>query len=386
MSAKGTSAGVSQIEFWQKGLVFDGNNNGNEGENGGTFLSYEIFLALSILGGFLALDHLYLRSPLTFLAKLVVNLLFFGVWWVYDATQAIFNKDTIKVYGLGVPGLGPKGIACGVLAKDEPDKKHLRFFMYAIALIFGGMFGLDSFLVGNKQRGIIRLVLLISFIFAPIAMAWWGWNMVRFFTDTKQVVSEHAGYFGAASSSVEEEMLARWPFLSALFSPVQTITKIINEILQPFQQTAESAIKTVDSVVKTADDALILGKTAIEKGSNIVGEIAETVDKATAAMSSATSALPGLDLYKSISPESIAAAKQTGGSKASAAAAIAASATIATTDLNMLHFTLIGTIVLIAITGLSLTYYRSKNVRPTKDDTPPEPGVFRKPDSKERST
>ena len=112
-----------------------------------------------------------------------------------------------------------------------------------------------------------------------------------------------------------------------------------------------------------------------------MGEIAETVDKATAAMSSASSALPGLDLYMSISPEGVAAAKQTGG------AAIATSiATAATTDLNMLHFTLIGTIVLIAITGLSLTYYRSKNVRPTKDDTPPEPGVFRKPDSKERPT
>jgi len=144
------SASVSQIEFWQKGLAFNGNNNGNEGSNGGTFLSYDVFLGLSVLGGFLALDHLYLRSPLTFLAKLVVNILFFGVWWVYDAAQAIFNGDIIKVYGLGVPGLGPKGIACGVLAKDEPDKKHLRFFMYAAALIFGGMFGLDSFLVGNK--------------------------------------------------------------------------------------------------------------------------------------------------------------------------------------------------------------------------------------------
>jgi len=374
------SASVSQIEFWQKGLVFNGNNNGNEGDNGGTFLSYDVFLGLSLIGGFLALDHLYLRSPLTFLAKLVVNLLFFGVWWIYDAAQALFHADTIKVYGLGVPGLGPKGIACGVLAKDEPDKKHMRFFMYAMALIFGGMFGLDSFLVGNKQRGIIRLVCMISVIFAPLALAWWGWNMIRFFTDTKQVVSEHAGYFGAASSSVEEEMLARWPFLSALFSPVETITKIVNEILQPFQQTAEAAIKTVDSVVKTADDAILLGKTAVEKGSNIVGEISETVDKATAAMTSASSALPGLDLYKSISPETVAAAKQAGG-----AAVAAASASGIVGDLNMLHFTLLGTIVLIAITGLSLTYYRSKNVRTTKDDTPPEPGVFRKPDSKERA-
>ena len=57
MSAKAPSPSVSQFEFWQKGLALNGNNNANEGENGGTFLSYDVFLGLSIIGGFLALDH-----------------------------------------------------------------------------------------------------------------------------------------------------------------------------------------------------------------------------------------------------------------------------------------------------------------------------------------
>ena len=56
----------------------------------------------------------------------VVNILFFGVWWLYDLAHAAWSKDVIKVYGLGVPGLGPQGIAAGVLMKEEPDKDHWR--------------------------------------------------------------------------------------------------------------------------------------------------------------------------------------------------------------------------------------------------------------------
>ncbi|NBO58852.1 MAG: CusA/CzcA family heavy metal efflux RND transporter, partial [Chitinophagia bacterium] len=54
-------------------------------------------------------------------------------------------------------------------------------------------------------------------------------------------------------------------------------------------------------------------------------------------------------------------------------------------NLNALPYTLLGTVAFISAAGLLLTYFRSKrNVSPEQDDTPPEPGVFRKPDSKER--
>ena len=56
-------------------------------------------------------------------------------------------------------------------------------------------------------------------------------------------------------------------------------------------------------------------------------------------------------------------------------------------SLNALPYTLLGTIVLIALSGFVATYYRSKKhvTRTQQDDTPPEPGVFRKPDSKEHA-
>jgi uncharacterized membrane protein/TM2 domain-containing membrane protein YozV len=378
------SASVSQIEFWREANLSNKENNdtGTTEGAGATYLSYDVFMGLSVLGGFLGLDHLYLRSPVTALAKFIINSLFFGVWWIYDAAQAIFNTDIVKIYGLGIPGFGPKGIASGVLANDVPDKKHMRFLIYSAGLIFGGMIGLDAFIVGNKQSGIIRLISMISIIFAPLAIGWWMWNMFRFFTNTKEVVSEHSTYFGAPTSSVQDQMLARFPFLGALFSPMESIQRIINEflgpVIQPLANTAKSAITTVDHVVETADHAIELGRNALSKGTEIVGQIASTVDSATKAFSAASSVVPGAALYASITPEALE--KETSNATV---AAMAGGALIAS-DLNPLHVTLIGTIVLLAITGFAVTYYRSTHV-PRRDDSPPEPGVFRESDRKKHS-
>jgi hypothetical protein len=62
---------VSQIQYWRSDGASD---NTTEGGPGAVYLSYNVFLGLSVLGGFLGLDHLYLRSPLTFIAKFIVNL------------------------------------------------------------------------------------------------------------------------------------------------------------------------------------------------------------------------------------------------------------------------------------------------------------------------
>jgi hypothetical protein len=78
------SSGISQIEYWRE--VNKPNKNANsantknvtEGGPGAVYLSYDVFLGLSVIGGLLALDHLYLRSPLTFIAKLIVNVLTLG--------------------------------------------------------------------------------------------------------------------------------------------------------------------------------------------------------------------------------------------------------------------------------------------------------------------
>jgi TM2 domain-containing membrane protein YozV len=357
------STEVSQLKYWREE---EKNSNANATSNGTMTdaLSYHVFLGLSVLGGAIGLDHLYLRSPLTFLAKCVVNMLFFGVWWFYDAAQAIFNSDVVKVYGLGVPGLGPKGIAAGVLSSDTPSKKHLNFFLYALALLFGGSFGLDSFLVGEKQSGLIRLISLLSIIGIPVAMGQWAYKLFTFFFYTKTVTSRYKDFFGAPGESTEDQA-------SGFFTRI--ITRVLDAvrgpaelILKPVTDTVQMGIKTVGETVttglQTVDNTVILGKAVVDKSSEIATQVTGAIDS----LSQAGSFLPATSLYSSITPESVKSAKalQTGGSEG-------------TQDLNASSYVLLGTLLIAACSGFIATFLRTTKHVPQRDDTPPEPGVFR---------
>jgi hypothetical protein len=380
------SSGVSQIEFWRessaKPVANESSTNAKDGGNakeggeGATYLSYDVFLGLSILGGFFALDHLYLRSPLTFFAKIVINILFFGAWWIYDASQAVFNKDVVKVFGLGVPGLGPKGIAAGVLGSSVPDKKHLAFFGYALALFFGGIFGLDSFLVGDKQTGIIRLVSLITVIFAPIAIGYHLYTLFKFFFKTKDVISEHWEYFGApAPTTFGQKLFSKFPFLQTIFGPIISLfattplKTVVETAVAPFKETANAAIGVVKEGVELGQTALETGKVALETGSEIAGKTLNVIGKTSEA---ATQALE-------LAPQ--AAALSNGLTSAAAATALNSLQKGGNaSNSNMLAYTLIGTFGIIAVSGFILTYRRSKhnsdqrqNGKQQRDDPPPNP-------------
>lgn len=390
------SSSVSQLEFWREASSDTNEKNGSEeGGPGAAYLSYNVLMGLSVLGGFFALDHLYLRSPLTFLAKFIVNILCFGIWWIYDATQVVFNSHAVKIFGLGVPGLGPQGIAAGVFANPVPDKKHMMFFIYALGLLFGGVFGLDSFIMGDNRTGFIRLICLISVIFAPIALGWWVYKLFNFFVYTKDVINETSDFFGAPEHSFQSGFLSKFPFLSGLFSPLETIKTffhdLVGDAIQPITNTAQMAIGTVDTAIKTLDDTVQLGRNAISKGADIAGQISNTVEK----VSQATQVLPGVSLYSSITPGSVqkelggtngkGTEANTGNKAANAAAAMVGGAMMM--DLKPVHYILLVTIVTIVLGGVIVTYHRSKNVpvQDERDDTPPQPGVLRKPDPKERT-
>jgi len=393
------SASVSQLEFWEKG---DPLNNANSDTAGGGSLSYDLFAVLSVLGGYLGLDHLYLRSPLTFLAKVFVNMMFYGVWWLYDASQAIFNRDVIKVFGLGVPGLGPKGIAAGVLAKDGADKKHLRFLIYAAALMFGGTIGLDSFVLGDNESGFIRLICTLTVILAPIALLWWGYELVMFFVYTKEVINENSSYFGGQpGNSKKSRFFAK--ILSYIVGPIEVAAKPV----------ADAIIKASEAVTGVTSTA----KLAIDKGSEIVHDISEVVKD----VSSIGKLAPPVSLYSAITPGAIKKAKEKSGepnsetngetkgetkgetngenketpisptAEPSAPTAetlgitpktIAGGALIlgASHNLNILPYFLLGTLTFIVVAGFVITYQRSK--KDEQNDSPPEPRVFRATDQK----
>ena len=343
---------VSQIQYWRNDGASD---NIKEAGPGAVYLSYNIFLGLSVLGGFLGLDHLYLRSPLTFIAKLITNIFTFGTWWLYDATQAIFNRDVVKIFGLGVPGLGPRGIAAGVLAKDIPDKKHMAFFVYALALFGGGIFGLDSFVTGDKQTGFIRLMCLIIIIFAPVAIFFWLYKVGMFLFKTDTVIKQNSEYFGAPYTGITASSML--PFIDTLFAPFFAFKDTI-------LGTATGAVCTATSAVDTAASTI---KTAVKVGSAVVSETAaaaQTIGKLGAAAES-------LKLNPQDVQDAMKALEQKGGG-------------IINNDSGILPYMVIGTFGLIAASGFILTYRRLRqNGKQYKNDIPPTPsesGVLRKHD------
>lgn len=356
--------GVSNLKFWEEQPSLFGDDD--DGANNSVYLSYNVFLGLSLLGGFLALDHLYLRSPVTFLAKIIINLCCFGVWYWYDALQAIWNSDVIKLYGLSVPVLGPKGIGAGVLAKEKPSKLHLNFLIYSMCLLFGGIFGLDSFLVGDNRSGVIRLISLITIIGTPIAICWWCYNLFMYFTDTEYVINMNGPYFGRPGGSFASRLLG---FIPSFLVP------IIKVFVQPVTAAIALGDKTVDTVNKGIDT---LPTVASEITGTFKGLVNASQQVASITPLSALATTPALQAASNAQraqqleqPQMKGDLEMRGGS-------------MIDSDLNALPYTLLGTIAFISIAGFAVTYYRSKkNVKPEADDSPPEPGVLRKPHQEE---
>jgi len=240
--------------------------------------SYNLFWILSVLGGILALDHLYLRSPITFLAKLIVNIFGLGIWWIYDATQASFNKDVVKMYGLGIPGMGPMGIGAGSLASDKPDPKHATFLVYSLAVIFGGLFGVDSFVTGDKQTGLIRLICLISVIFTPIAIVIWLFKMGKFFFKTESVIEQYWEYFGAPkpehlSKPFLEQLGHKFPFLQGIIgfftNMKSTVTNLAEHPLSGFDKIKADTEAAITAPIRKVSNAVSSVTSAIERDAEL---------------------------------------------------------------------------------------------------------------------
>jgi len=111
---------------------------------------FETAKMLSTWGGLLALDHFYLRSPTTAFAKIIVNCLTFGLWWIWDANQFWFEKEHVLNYGLNYVLDWERGIGRGTMTDDKPEfvpKKDFLTFM--LLAIFFGIFGLDRMYLGG---------------------------------------------------------------------------------------------------------------------------------------------------------------------------------------------------------------------------------------------
>lgn len=321
-------------------------NNSNEGRGQLGYLSYDIFLGLSVLGGFFGLDHLYLRSPLTAIAKMWINMIFFGAWWIYDAVQAFFNSDIIKIYGLSIPGLGPKGIGAGCLAMDKegwiPHKDHMSFFIYGLVLLFAGIGGVDSYIVGDKKSFIIRIVCLISVLFSPVAIIWWIYKVFMFLFQPTDVINSYPGFFGKAGGDLHDSFLMR--IAKRIFG---IVPDVLATSINSLSETGIKLTNVIEKIPETTKEILDNTKIVVD---SITTPIMNDFPSITEALAK-----------RSIDEKQL---RQQGGMISNVSSDVQS---------NILSYVLMGTICIIAVSGFFSTYSRSKKNEP--NDQPPEPGI-----------
>jgi hypothetical protein len=168
-------------------------------------LSYTVFIALTILGGVIGLDHLYLRSPATAFLKMASFFVLPFFWYIYDILQSTAEKSLLMKYGLTTPFITTSGIGAGMFKDpNEPVKEPLPEDqtppspVWFIGFFFLSLlpFGLDHFIVGDKNGGLakilIMLIPILGFIYASV---WSMYSMYRVFFSTETLFSHGISRF-----------------------------------------------------------------------------------------------------------------------------------------------------------------------------------------------
>jgi hypothetical protein len=153
---------------------------------GGPYYSYWMLILATIFFGFFGLDHFLLRSPLSGVAKLIVNILGFGLWYVYDLLQILGEKESVMEHGLSAPLVGPLGIGAGMFVDSQPDAKPSRSpwkYLLYLALVWLP-FGLDNLVAGDTNGAMVKFATnILFFITWPIILLSMGTSIYRAYAD-----------------------------------------------------------------------------------------------------------------------------------------------------------------------------------------------------------
>jgi len=147
----------------------------------------------------LGLDHFYLRSPWTGIAKLF-TLGGFGLWWLWDMMQVSFEKDRVLNYGLSTPFDYVTGIAQGMIHDDKAPsfyEQQTSYGLWFLATLFG-FTGIDSIMLGRSWLGIRKLiifVILMSVVVPMIATSTWSfWGLLVLLLFNQEILGLFASW------------------------------------------------------------------------------------------------------------------------------------------------------------------------------------------------
>jgi TM2 domain-containing membrane protein YozV len=162
--------------------------------------NFYIFAILSILFGFIGVDHFYLRSFGTGTQKALMNFATLGLWYWWDIAQIMTQGKKVRNEGLSSPfdwilGIGrgvfeplpdPSGLQDGGSRKQYPAQKS--YLIYAFLAIFLGWLGADKFYLGYTGQGIAKVLSCFNIFLFLFGWLWVMWDSVFAFFFTTDIM------------------------------------------------------------------------------------------------------------------------------------------------------------------------------------------------------
>ena len=141
--------------------------------------NYFNFIVISVLFGLFGLDHFYLRSFQTGGLKILLNVCGLGIWYFWDLIQIFNDSAKVRAEGLEAPFDWFGGIGRGVfvelkegMAPPEIAKSYKDFFVYGLLTIFLGVFGADKFYIGDTEKGLIKMLSILTIYPILLGLIW----------------------------------------------------------------------------------------------------------------------------------------------------------------------------------------------------------------------
>lgn len=355
-------------------------------------------LTILPITGFFGIDHLFLRSPITALAKTFINFCTLGLWYFYDILQVTTDKDTVKQFGFSVPIYGPTGIGAGqLLEPGETVSKDAispwRFIIYCILVWLP--LGLDFFVAGDFVGGGLRFMTSAIFLLWPLGFFWGCFNIYRAFAKPDDLfkkgtyriwpftyfVDQYKSVAGVLAPGSPEQPLPacrQKGIVETVLEPVNTIIGVGTSIVA---QPVSTVLQGVAELPSRVGDAAVAAIAPVQAAMEVAAPTVSAGVQIAKAVPPAIGAVPGIAanvsnrLAEAASPAALVSKAAEGVLKGGGSGSGSISGSQLFSDSALLF-----TLGLLVFGGaiLSLVRSRSTDVPTKKDDAPPKPGNVRK--------
>ena len=252
---------------------------------GGSQISYWMYL-VAVFFGFLGIDHLLLRSPITALLKIISIIPLFGFWYFFDIAQAFGEKDLVKKYGIAVPYYGPTGIGQGIFhddgVKSSPEEipRPWKFIGYFLATCLLIATPINKLVLGDYVGAGAQTVyyMLILTIILPFIAIIWG------FLDVYNVIFKTRDLFEKGAQRLPPATMI--PFFNVdpnfkpeALGPKKAVVKAPDTITGAIRDAATTLMGPVTAVTGIVTAPLTAVSGSVAKTINTASEVAQETIK-----------------------------------------------------------------------------------------------------------